>query len=105
MTMNESRIRVVERNMACVDVLAVACEHDHGTLEFDDPRRSIAAVEAAALRLIEDHGWEDGVAALAMMAANMLRQAVGVDDIDRVRELLEKQRMVWTEYGQMGRER
>lgn len=99
MTMKDSHTRVTERNMACVDVLAVACEHDHGTLDFDDPRRRIAAVETAALRLIEDHDWEDGVAALAMMAANMFRILAGEDDIDRVREVLEKQRAYWSQWG------
>ena len=96
--------RVCERNMACVDVLAVACQHDHGELDFDDPRRSIDAVAAASLRLIEEHGWEEGVAALAMMAANTFRILVGgMDDVDRVRDALERQRAVWTTYANQGR--
>jgi hypothetical protein len=98
--MSDSTNRVCERNMACVDVLAVACEHDHGELGFDDPRRSQEAVEAAALRLIGiDPYWQDtNVAALAMMAANMFRILVGEDDIGRVREVLEKQRAYWTHF-------
>ena len=98
MTMNDSRIRVCERNLACADVLAIACEHDHGELDFDDPRRSIAAVETAALRLMEDHHWEAGVASLAMMAANMFRILAGEEDIARVREALEKERAYWTQW-------
>jgi hypothetical protein len=93
--MIDSRKRVHDRAMACLDVLAVACEHDHGELDFDDPRRSFDAVAIAALRLMEEHGWEEGVALMADMAANMLRQAVGEDDIKRVQELLDDQRRYW----------
>jgi hypothetical protein len=97
-SLEESRKRVCERNIACVDVLAIACQYDHGELDFDDPRRSWDAIEVAALRLIEDHGWETAVAALADMAANMLRQAVGEEDLDRVKALLDRQRRAWTRW-------
>jgi hypothetical protein len=96
MTVEDSRRRVYERAMACLDVLAIACQCDHGELDFDDPRRSYDAIAVAALRLIEEHGWEEGVAALADMAANLLRQAVGEDDLDRVRELLDHTRRYWS---------
>jgi hypothetical protein len=95
-SLEESHKRVHERAMACVDVLSIACQHDHGELPFDDPRRSFDALTAAAERLIEEHGWEEGVALLADMAANMLRQAVGEDDLDRVQELLDRQRRAWS---------
>jgi hypothetical protein len=75
MTWAESHDRVYRPNVACLDLLALACGYDYGELDFDDPRRSIGAVELAALRLIEEHGWEDGVAALAMMAASLLGQS------------------------------
>lgn len=93
----ESARRIHERAMACLDVLAIACQYDHGELDFDDPRRSFEALEAAALRLMDEHGWEEGVALLADMAANMLRQAVGEDDLDRVRALLDRQRHFWSQ--------
>jgi hypothetical protein len=97
-SLEESRKRVCARATACVDVLAIACQHDHGELDFDDPRRSWDAIEVAALRLIEEHGWEEAVAALADMAANLLRQAVGEDDLDRVQELLARQRQYWSQW-------
>ena len=95
---DDSRKRVTERNMACIDLLAIACQHDHGELEFDDPRRSIEAVEGAALRLIgTDPYWQDtNVAALAMTAANMLRIAVGEDELDQVQDILERERAAWS---------
>jgi hypothetical protein len=94
----ESGERVYERAMACLDVLAVACQHDHGELDFDDPRRDYDAVVAAAERLVEQHGWEEGVALLADMAANLLRRAVGQDDLDRIPELLDHTRRYWSQW-------
>lgn len=98
MNSQESERRVRERAMACLDVLVVACQYDHGEIDFEDPRRSWDAIAAAALRLMEGHEWEEGVAALADMAANLLRQAVGEDDLDRVQELLDSQRQAWTRF-------
>jgi hypothetical protein len=97
-SLGESRQRVYERAMVCLDVLALACQHDHGELDFDDPRRSWDAIAAAAERLMEKHGWEEGVAALADMSANLLRQAVGEDDLGRVRELLDHTRWYWSKW-------
>jgi hypothetical protein len=95
-----SRRRVFERALACIDVLVIACQHDHGELDLDDPRRSFDAVVAACERLIEQHGYSDAeaVAVLADMAANLLRQAVGEDDLSRVQELLDLQRRYWTTF-------
>lgn len=103
MTASPASDRVHERAMACLDVLALACQHDHGDLPFEDPRRSWEALELAALRLMELHDWETGVALLADMAANMLRQAVGEADLDRVQEILDHQRRAWSRYREAGR--
>jgi hypothetical protein len=93
---------VANRNLVCIDLLVVACQHDHGELDFDDPRRSMEAVETAAQRLIGTDAYcqDSNVAALAMMAANLLRCAVGEDDLDRVPELLAQQRAMWSRYGE-----
>jgi hypothetical protein len=88
--------RVYERAMAALDVLDGAREHDHGELDFEDPRRSFDAV--AAERLMEDHGWEEGVALLADIAANALRIAVGEDNLERTRAILEHERAYWSQW-------
>lgn len=92
----ESEKRVRERAMACLDVLAIACQYDHGELDLDDPRRSWDAIEAASLRLMQEHGWEEAVAALADLAANMLRQLVGLDDLGRIQDVLDRERRYWS---------
>jgi hypothetical protein len=88
---------VTSRGLAAVDLLAFACEVDHGELDFDDPRRSYDALEEAAARFLEEFGWQNGdadaVQHLANIAANMLRCLVG-DDLDRIQKALELQRVL-----------
>jgi hypothetical protein len=96
---HDSNRYITSRALAAVDLLALACEVDHGELDFDDPRRSYDALEEAAARYLEEYGWQNGeadaVQHLTNIAANVFRCLVPDDEFDAVQRALALQRVCW----------